>query len=244
MRIAKALGFFVALSTLPAAALAQTPLQDLDLGDDNADERRLEVIQNRKYDLLNELTLQLGVLPGDAFYKGLTGTVGYTLHLGQSVAWEIAQFTYSKNFDSNLKNEVIRIALSSGRIPPQFPEIQWIAASHLVLKPLYGKEAAFNTNVVHLEVFAQAGPAFVKTTNIRASMPVVGLNFGFDAGMGLRLWLSPVVSLRLDLGYLGYWSQRGRLGPDRIRDPNDRELYYIQAVHMRFGFAFNLRGDA
>lgn len=185
----------------------------------------VEVIQNRKYDLFHEVALLGGGLPVDPYYKGVTGSAGYTLHFAQSVAWEIIQFTYSFNFDTDLKKQIVAISSVSGNGTPQFPEIQWIAATHLVLKPLYGKEALFNTKVEHLEVYLQAGPALVNRKE--ATTP---LSFGVDAGFGLRLWLTRVISFRLDFGELVYFAKEGANQVTR------------QALHLHAGFAFNLTG--
>src|SRR5205823_4592757 len=126
---------------------------------DKSEERKLEVIQNRKYDLLHEFAFVAGSLPSDPYHFGLTGTAGYTLHFSQSLAWEVGEFTYAQNFEKKLQKELKRTALATGNRAPDLPAIDWIAASHIVLKPLYGKEALFNTQMLHLEAYLQAGPA-------------------------------------------------------------------------------------
>jgi outer membrane beta-barrel protein len=187
-----------------------------------AEEKRVEVMQNRKYELLHEISLMLGTLPVDPYYKGLTGSVGYALHFGRVVAWEVVQFTYSFNIDTKLKSELIRVARSQGEDADEFPEIAWIATSRIVLKPLYGKEALFNTRVVHMEVFLQGGPAFLQRSEATES-----LAFGFDVGFGFRLWLEKWVSLRFDIMELVYFL-----------DQNPE-----QSLHLHAGVAFNLRGE-
>lgn len=182
----------------------------------------LEVLQNRKYQLLHEISLLAGGLPVDPFYKGITGSLGYTLHFSESLAWEVLQFTYSFNIDTKLKKNLVNTAIALGNLPPKFPEIEWIAASHLVLKPLYGKQAIFNTKVVHLEVYLQAGPAFLRRGSTQDS-----LAFGFDAGFGVRFWLEKWVSLRMDIMELVYFLDAK---PE-------------QSLHIHIGLSFNLRGE-
>ncbi len=184
----------------------------------------LDVLQNRKYQLLHEISVLAGGLPVDPFYKGITGSLGYTLHFGESIAWEVLQFTYSFNIDTKLKKNLVNTGLALGKPPDpnEFPEIEWIAASHLVLKPLYGKQAFFNTNVVHLEVYLQAGPAFVRRGTTQDS-----LAFGFDGGFGVRLWLEEWLSLRIDIMELVYFL----------------EAKPKQSLHMHIGLSFNLRGE-
>jgi outer membrane beta-barrel protein len=211
----------VAAAPVPAAAQGATGIPVLDeLGDREIGE--LEIIQNRKYDLLNEISLLGGGLPGDPYYKGITATLGYAIHFSDFAAWEIAQFTYSYNIKSKLGEEVERIARANVLNPPNFPELNWFVASHLVLKPIYGKQALFNTEVVHIEAFIQAGPAIVNR-----SIPETTFNVGADFGAGLRLWLTEVISVRIDLSELLFLTTEG-LG---------------QAMHLHAGFAFNLRGE-
>lgn len=180
------------------------------------------VIQNRKYDLLHEITLLGGGLPADPYYKGISATVGYTLHVTDFVAWELAQATYVYGVDTKLKKEVLRLTLASGDDEPLFPQIDWVVASHLVVKPFYGKQALFNTKVLHVEGFAQLGPALVSRTDERQTE----LAYGVDVGIGVRLWLTRAISLRLDMGELVYF-------------PEQR---FEQAMRLHVGLAFNLRG--
>ncbi len=173
------------------------------------------IVQNRKYELNHELKTLVGVLPVNPFQKALAATLGYTVHISDSWAWEAVELNYLVNFDTKLKREVLR------NRDVQFPELLGFACSHLVFKPLYGKEAFFNTDVVHMEGFLQAGPAIVA----RSDHPTTAL-FGADVGLGLRLWLSRVVSLRLDLGELLYFPGA-----------------FAQAFHMHLGTAFTFGGD-
>lgn len=179
----------------------------------------LAAIQKRKFELAHELSLHAGGLPSDPFYKGLTATVGYTWHATHWLAWEVAQVTYSYNLDTNLKKEVRRFRAVAD---DEFPEIEWIAASHLVLKPFYGKQALFNTDVLHLEGYLQAGPVAVKRSDL-PEMPA----FGVDAGVGVRLWLGHNASIRADLGELVYLLSAGP----------------ALALHARLGLAFNFGAD-
>ena len=185
-------------------------------------EKPLGVIQNRKFRLLHEVVLLGGGLPVDPFYKGITVTGGYSLHFSDILAWDVIHFTYSFNIDTELKNNLIKTAIGYGNQTPDFPEIEWIAASHLVLKPLYGKEAIFNTKVVHLEGYVMAGPAFVRRSALNNTFA-----YGVDTGFGVRLWLETWLSLRLDFVELIYFL----------------DVKPQQALHMHLGVAFNLRGE-
>ena len=182
----------------------------------------LDVIQVRKHNLQNELFLSVGTLPVDPFYKGLTTSLGYALHLSDFVAVQV-QGTYAFNFDTDLKDKVVQIDSVQGGDPPKFPEIAWVVAPYLVLKPLYGKEAWFNTEVIHVELFVQAGPAIVGRNHAGD-----GMALGVDAGFGARFWVHDDLSLRFDMGELIYAADGG----------------VKQDLHLHLGVALNLElGD-
>ncbi len=188
---------------------------------------QVEVIQRRKFELSQELSLSAGVLPVDPYYKGITATAAYTAHFSQSWAWEVAHLTYSFNVDTHLKEQLLEVAAGRGNQAPQLAEIEWVAGTRLLLKPLYGKEALFNTEVVHLEAYLGLGPVLVKR-----SAPLDSIGFGGDFGAGLRLWLSPRWSMRLDLGELLFVEEE-RAGGIKLR----------QALHMQLGMSLALGGD-
>jgi outer membrane beta-barrel protein len=189
-------------------------------------EQRLPVIQNRKFTLDHEFALIGGVYPVDPYSKGITASLGYTVHFSENWAWEVAQFTYSFNFDTDLKKRLAQVAAARNGASLTLPEMSWVVASHLVLKPLYGKEDLFNTKVVHLEAQLQFGPAFVSRTT--TDNP---LSMGLDFGAGLRFWMTPVWSLRLDLGELLF-----------LEDATSK-MRLRQALHLGAGIAANLGGD-
>jgi outer membrane beta-barrel protein len=184
-----------------------------------------QILQNRKFSLTHELAFLGGTLPTDPYYKGMTGGVGYTLHLTDHVAWEIGQFTYSYNLDTKLKRNVERTA-GFTQAGLDFPQIVWVAASHLVVKPFYGKEAVFNTEVVHLELYAQAGPALVgRSGEVSAIVP------GIDSGLGVRVWLSKTFSWRIEASELVYF------------DPSAEGVGLYQTPHFQTGIAASLWSD-
>ena len=188
------------------------PFEEID-----AKEGELEVIQNRKFAMDHELAILFGGLPEDPFSKSVTVTAGYTAHFSDSWAWEIAQFSYTVlQTNSSLKRQAELKAIN-----PVFKEVDWFVTSRLVLKPIYGKEALFNTELVHLEVFLYAGPAIVFEGKANKTF-----RLGVDPGFGLRLWITPNISARVDIGELIYFA-RG-----------------VQAsLHMHGGVSFSLGGD-
>lgn len=147
-------------------------------------------IQNRHFEMRHELQATVGVLPINAFTKGLTVGGAYTYHFSPVWSWEIAQFAYSFTVDTSLKQEL----LTNFQVQPtQIESLEMFGSSNIVLTPFYGKLAALNRHVMHLELFLEAGPAVGKYIN-----PSV-VRAGFDAGGGLRFFLSEYFSLRVDV---------------------------------------------
>ncbi len=191
-----------------------------------AHDNHLVAIQNRRFQLDHELTVSGGVLPVDPYYKGIIATGSYTVHFGPNWAWELVQVTWAYNVQTDLMRKLIQVANAQGETAPEIPAIQWIAATHLVVKPLYGKQALFNTQVLHLEAFLQAGPAVVGMTNASHK-----LDLGADIGGGLRFWIAEGISTRFDLGEMVYFHNEGN--STRVR----------QALMLRLGLSFTFGGD-
>lgn len=221
-----ACGFAIVASAavhLPTTVLrAEVPKGLPTFEDQDALDDRDKVIQNRKYDLTHEASLLFGGIPVDPYYKGVTATAIYTLHFSDFWAWEVVNGTYSFNFETSLQDEVKRVAFVTGQQVPTFPEINWFASSRLVLKPLYGKQAIFNTEVVHIEGYLALGPAAVGRAD--GAAPIA---FGGDFGAGIRFWFFDSVAVRVDLGQLVY-----------LEGTNIE-----QDLHLHLGFSFDLEGE-
>jgi outer membrane beta-barrel protein len=191
---------FMILSVAPAAAQ-----------EEDADSY---AIQNRQFKLKHEINIVGGVLPLNAFVKGITVGGGYTFHFTDMWAWEIAQFHYSFGVNTDLQREL----LENFQVQPtQIESINFFASSNLVWKPFYGKFAALNRGVVHAELFFMLGPAFARFLNPGA------FRFGFDAGAGLRLHLVEHLSMRLDVRYMLF-----------VRPPS-----VVSELHVTLGLAIS-----
>ncbi len=149
----------------------------------------LYAVQNRKHVVAHEFDLGIGIIPLDAFYKGVTTSLGYTYHFSDLFAWEIAHGTYSFNVDTDLRTDLER---TFGVRPSEFGKLRFVAGTNAVVKPLYGKFVFLNDQLVYLELFANAGPVLASYDNL-------GLFAGGNAGFGARLFLSRFFSVRLDV---------------------------------------------
>ena len=144
-------------------------------------------VQNRAYNQTHELTAWAGVLPMDAFTKGVTASGAYTVHFTDALAWEVAQFTWSRGIETSLNEDLA--ALSVG--PTPFERVRAYAGSSVMFKPLYGKQAVLNRGLLYQETFLIAGAAYGWMTLTRR--PAV------SAGIGTRIYGGQHLSVRLDI---------------------------------------------
>lgn len=165
---------------LPALAWAQL--------DELENPGTVSAIQQRAYRLQHELDLSVGVLPLDAFYKGLYAQISYTAHFSESFAWQVGRAAYSYSARTGLREQLER---DFGVLPTVFDEVQFFFGSDVVWKPLYGKLSVLNQWVLHGEVFLLLGGTAFKFTN--AFRP------GVNVGGGARLFISQYLSARLDV---------------------------------------------
>lgn len=180
---------------------------------------KLYTIQNRKYVMAHEFSIGVGLVPLDAFYKGVTGTFAYTYHFSDLWAWEIVGATYSLNFDTSLRKELEN---NFNVRPTRFPELRFFFDSNLVLKPLYGKAVYLNETLIYGELFLEFGPAVARYENTN------GVFVGADLGIGLRLYLSKNFAMRFELRDYEFFA------PDNLKD-NKNELF------LQVGFGLNIR---
>jgi outer membrane beta-barrel protein len=174
-------------------------------------------VQNRQFGLGHELFGSIGILPLDAFVKGLTVGGGYTYHFSQSWAWEVFNIHYSKGIDTGLKKEL----LENFQVQPtQIDQLNYLASTNVVMKPLYGKFAWFNDKVVHAELDLVVGAGVGK-------YQYAAFNPALDAGGAIRLYLSRRSSLRLDLRYYAFF---GKFLPPEVKNELHITLSYALSV--------------
>lgn len=179
-------GRFLFFSVLVAALLAPS-LALADEIDDAEDSGQLAAVQKRKFREAHELQIAFVGLPLDAFYKGVGGEAGYTWHFSDRFAWEVVHAGYAYDMDTGLKTQ---LQTDFGVAPTAFEVAKYYVNSDFVVKPLYMKASFFNHAVVHGELFFLGGGGFFNMTS--GNKPAV------NAGAGLRFYLSPHISVRVD----------------------------------------------
>lgn len=165
------------------------------------EEGRIYAVQKKPYRLKHELHASVGVLPMDAFYKGVTFGGGYTYHFSHHFAWEVFQIQSSQNVDTGLKKALqdqFSVEASS------FREVDLLASSNAVFVPLYGKVAWLNRKVVRMEWFLTAGGGVAQYTEFEREgasdySEKKKYEISMNYGMGMRVFLSKSLSVRLDL---------------------------------------------
>lgn len=175
---------------LPLAAMAD---EDQDLENPGT----VSAVQDRLFRMNQELTLGVGVLPIDAFYKGLSAQVGYTFHFSDSFAWQVGRALYSYDVNTGLEDQLERDFHVK---PTTHEQVQWMVGSDLVWSPWYGKTSFLNKSVSHFDAFVSIGGSVIKFTggdtssaNLNQFKPAVNL------AVGARLFATRRVSYRLDL---------------------------------------------
>jgi len=183
------------------------------------------VIQNRKFNMGHEFTLQAGVLPLDAFYKGVTGTFRYTLHFNDFHAWEIAGGTYSFNIETDLRRQ-LRENFAVQPDAKGLEQIWGYVESAYIIKPIYGKLSLFNRALIYNEIYFAFGGA-VGVWDDLSFRP------GPGGGAGIRFFVWDWMSIRLDMRH--YVLLNGM----PIIDPNFR---FENMMYLGAGVSFNFGG--
>jgi outer membrane beta-barrel protein len=153
----------------------------------------VSAIQERRYRMHHELTLGVGLLPIDAFYKGLTGSVGYTYHFSDTFGWQVGRGTYSYNVQTGLRTQLERDFDVAPTASAYEDQVQWMVGSDLVWSPLYGKMAFLNSKVLHFEAFLLGGGTVVKINRADGFRPAA------NVGLGVRMFSGETLSFRLDV---------------------------------------------
>lgn len=173
-------GWVVAVLVLGAAGEARA----------QGEGERVYAIQQRRHVLGHEFAAGAGVLPIDAFFKGVTASGSYTYHFNDLFAWEAVQGIFSRAVATDLEEE---LETAFGVRPTEHESWNYALSSSFVVKPLYGKLAAFNRSVVHVEAFFVAGPSVAHLPEPAGFAP------GGSAGAGLRFFPATWLSIRFDV---------------------------------------------
>lgn len=191
----------LALISLCLAAIAM-PTQAF--ADDTAPDKGYQsvVVQNRKFTMDHEFTIGVGVLPLDAFQKGLTVGGGYTFHVDELYAWEVVNFQYSFAFDTELNADLAAFDLK----PTPFEVVKYYVTTNFVFKPVYWKGSVMNDSLLYGELMVILGGGYGWFT--RSARPLA------EYGVAMRFFMSDVFSLRVDARHMMFISVDSEQGAD------------------------------
>jgi len=177
---------FVTILTL---SLIMTLISSFSFASDDVNESlNTLAVQNRQHSMTHEFSAFVGILPMDAFTKGMTVSGAYSLHFSDVVGWEVGQFTYSFGVDTKLREDLEALPQPAG--PTPFEVVQYFVTSNLLFKPIYGKMAVLNHRVIYGEFFLALGGGY-------GWMTITGRPIA-DAGLGFRVYAGKYLSFRLD----------------------------------------------
>jgi outer membrane beta-barrel protein len=182
------------------------------------------VIQNRKFNMGHEFTLQLGALPLDAFFKGVAATGRYTLHLSELQAWEI-HGSYSFNVETDLSKQLQE---NFGVQPSTLKQVLGVLETSYVMKPMYGKVSLFNRTLMYAELFADLGLTVSYWTD-------ASFRPGPHIGGGVRIFITELLSVRLDARHAVVFDGVPVL---------DEKASFEQVLQLNAGVSFNFGGGA
>ena len=157
---------------------------------DELDQGKVYAIQDREYRMNHEFSVSVAFLPLDAFYKFFAVSGHYVLHFNDLWAWEAIHFSFSKymDIDTGLKKQMSDDWDVSAT---DTPKLDYMLDTNLMIKPMYGKVALFDSWLVYLETYFLIGLGAEKLQT--AWFPAANL------GVGMRVFITNTISLRFEV---------------------------------------------
>lgn len=163
---------------------------------ENETEEKVAAIQNRVFFRHHELGLSTGYIADDDFFHVYPMAASYTFNYSELWSLEVFRFQYMFTQEKDLKDELLDLGVE----PSRYPEQKYALHSHLVIKPLYGKSAVFNQNIVNHETYFFAGGGVTRYEWIRSfgekeTEDAPSLSFGG----GMKFFLNDRFCLNLEI---------------------------------------------
>lgn len=154
------------------------------------DQGKVYAIQSRAYEMNHEFAISAAFLPLDAFFKSFAVSGHYVLHFNNLWAWEAIHASFAKymSIDTGLKKQMMDDWDVS---PTDTPKIDYLLATNLMVKPLYGKMAVLNRKVIFMETYFLIGVGSIRYET--AFFPAA------DVGAGMRIFMTNTISLRAEV---------------------------------------------
>ena len=185
------------------------------------DEEKVAAIQNRVFHKYHELGLSAGYIADDDFFHIYPVGASYTFNYNEHFSWEVFRYQYMFTQEKDLKAELLDIGVQ----PSRYPEQKYAIHSHLIFKPLYGKDAVLNRSVVNHETYIFIGGGVVRYEWIQS----YGENETEDApslslGVGMKFFLNQKFCLNVEIRDLVNFRE----------DDTENNVYFGLGLGFRF----------
>jgi len=213
--LAPAWALALAVLALAGPAAAQ------EVDDEAMEDLRALAVQERHHQHWHELTVSFGLLPVDAFLKGLAVSGNYTLHFNELFAWEIVHaYGVVYRVETDLNDDLTNVG-----VPNPFTYVSWAATSNFVFTPFYGKYSVGNRSQIFTELFLVAGGGYGWMTLAQGEAEATQ-HLVVDAGLGFRVFFGDYFSVRFDLRWEGFFLN--------VEEPR-HELWIALGVSVHLG---------
>lgn len=174
---------FIALVIVESKTNAATPEIAYELP-------KLVAVEPKAFNPHYDVTANFGILPIDAFYKGIAAGVSYTHSYNSAWQWEILNANINFKSDTNLKTDLIDVF----QVRPAgiLDYISWYTTSNAIYTPIYSKNLLFNRELLYGSFSFVMGGGTVGF-NSGDIAPMLG------GGLILRAFHSATKSSKLDL---------------------------------------------
>lgn len=193
------------------------------------DEKTTDVaIQRPKFKMAHELSLSIGAMPLDAFQKGWSLGLAYTIHFEDYLAWEVVNVLGAALSSTDLRDELI----DTFAIPPSdFNAPRFMATTGVSISPIYGKQVFLNDTVVHQAVFIGLHAGVIFGDREQFSETLQDLRPAIGLGLGYRVFLTKEMSMRFDVRDFLSWKRA-----IEARDQADVENVLLLQVSFAVNF--------
>jgi outer membrane beta-barrel protein len=190
-------------------------------------------IQRPKFRMAHEVALSLGSMPLDAFQKGWSAGLSYTVHFDDYIAWEVFNASAAMLTSTDLRDELI----DTFAIPPSdFNAPRFMATTGISVAPIYGKQVFLNDTVVHQQVYLGLHGGVIFGDREQLSETLKDLRPALGLGLGYRVFMTKEMSVRIDIRDFLSWK--------RAINTNDR-ADVENVLLLQLSFAVNFwRDDA
>ncbi len=204
--------------TMVTGAFAQA---DTDLDTTELDERLLqywgnetreiETLQKRIYrkESRHEFTLFGGVIPNDAFFSYYPLGLRWDMFFAEDFAFEVWG-SYAIRVNSDLE-DFLEDNFNQSILVDVPQSLQWLAGVDFLWSPVHGKIGLLTDKLTHFDMHLAFGVGVIGTTVRQLGEETSKIDIAGNIGLGMRVFLSEQLALRLDYRQYFYPAEGGGL---------------------------------